>query len=191
MFFDLTHKMFEAVKSPIVADTFWSWVRGLPVAQGNNVSQAWLALIINTDVEDHEIHLYADHVELVERLPYTGGVIVDRMDTTGFGRLLAIETMDDLPQWSPDVADEFEQPHIAGSATHTQELPLELRRESRPASGRWEPRAASGRHESRAASGRPESRAASGRRESRGIARRRNRGAHHARAARLARSANF
>ena len=102
MFFDITNKMFQAVKSPCVTTTFWNWARGQPVRYGGKVlpGSRRHECRIYTDVEHHELYFHFHQVELVEFLPNIHDLIINRMDVTSFGRLLKIETIDSLPDWT-------------------------------------------------------------------------------------------
>jgi hypothetical protein len=109
LYIDLTEKMFEAVKSPVVASTFWHWVRGERVQTGHKVILFDDDIYrIETDVPNHYIYLkkgrrgwYVDHVYLEEILIYTGQALGDKMDVTSFGRLLGVSSIHDLPRWTP------------------------------------------------------------------------------------------
>jgi hypothetical protein len=111
-YFDITERMFTAIKSPIVVDTFWKWATGkqLPDLQaishfGDNTCR------IQTPIPHHFVYLirqtvsspFCPYVCLEEVLPSIGSYIEDKMDVTSFGRLVStVRSISELPQWRPD-----------------------------------------------------------------------------------------
>jgi hypothetical protein len=112
-FFDMTVKMFEAIKSPFVEEMFRKWTRGGELDgkdpricyMGNN-RKGDDVYRIAPPVENHFVYfargdrqgsLYT-RIYLEEILVHTGALIEDKMDVTSFGRLLlSVKSIDDLP----------------------------------------------------------------------------------------------
>jgi hypothetical protein len=107
--FDITQAMFRAVKSPIVTDTYWKWVRGEAILTGSHI--IWYeedVYKIKSGVANHYIYLkkgredaICDHVLLRELLRNVGRVIDYKIDVTSFGRLVQLESVASLPVWNP------------------------------------------------------------------------------------------
>lgn len=111
-FFDMTVKMFEAIKTPFVEEMFRKWTSGGELDgkdpricyMGNN-KKGDDVYRIAPPVENHFVYfargdrrgnLYT-RIYLEEVLVYTGEIIEDKIDVTSFGRLMSVKSIDDLP----------------------------------------------------------------------------------------------